>query len=885
MAHAFLWLVARIVPSSSRGRWLEEWRAEVAHGRRTMIFGSVPDAWAVRRHTRAAHQTHRGNGIFHGFPQDARYAARGLAGAPGFTFAVAASLAVGIAATSSAFGFLHSLTFRALPGAVEQDRLARVIVNRSCGWDGCWIASSTLEDYDILRTSLPTLEALSAKVHAQVAVRVDGQAHALAGELVSANYFAVLGVKPALGRGFAPEEDGRTGDIAAIISQSAWRRLFAADPNVSGRFIEVAGRQARIIGVAPARFGGSAKGNTAANAENGTEIWLPLALTPALVPAETASDRRVLLDAEYEIQYVGRLKPNATFEHAASDASVATARIRDAHAATHQTAWVQVDNRVARHLDEPVAALAGLMIVPMLVLGIACVNAANLLLARGTQRSRDVGVRLALGASRWRIVRQLLAESMLLSLLAGLAALPMMSWLLALAESGTGLAVALNGPSLIFTSCATVLCALGFGLAPAIRASSRTASLGSSKAGDHPPSRMRGRRAMVVVQVALSLGLLATGAQVIGAVRTLLSISGAADPDRLILASFDLDQLKMPATAGEDFYRQLVERVSTLPSVESVVLARRSALWTWGRGSGNSPIIAWGPDAGPKEGAHHLGGYVDGDLTRTVGLRLVSGRSFVPEDRTANPRAAIVSRAFAEKHFKGAAVGGRIRVSTERQRYPQSVEAVIVGVIEAAADVSYSKRPLPTVYVSRPLQYEPALTLYVRSRADLGRVAPELRGVVDQINARVPMMEVSTLTRLIERRHFEEQVMAGALTLLGAIALALATAGLYGLVSFMVTLRHRELGIRMALGASSSEILQLVLRQSLRLAFIGGILGGVAAFILGRLVHANIVGVPSVDLTLFLAAAAALGTAMILASLIPAFRASRVDPIMVLRQE
>jgi putative ABC transport system permease protein len=389
----------------------------------------------------------------------------------------------------------------------------------------------------------------------------------------------------------------------------------------------------------------------------------------------------------------------------------------------------------------------------------------------------------------------------------------------------------------------------------------------------------------VVVQVALSLGLLATGAQVIGAVRTLFSISGASDPDRLILASFDLDQLRMPAGAGEAFYRQLVERVATLPSVDSVVLTRRSALWTWGRGSGNSPIIAWGPDAGPKDGAHHLGGYVDGNLTRTVGLRLVAGRSFVPEDRTANPRAAIVSRAFADKHFKGTAVGGRIRVSPPGQRYPESVEAVIVGVIEAAADISYSKAPLPTVYVSRPLQYEPALTLYIRSRADLGRVAPELRSVVDQIDPRVPMMELSTLTRLMERRHFEEQLMASALTLLGAIALALATAGLYGLVSFMVTLRHRELGIRMALGASSSDILQLVLRQSLRLASVGGILGGFAALILGGLVHANIVGVPAIDVTLFLVAAAVLGTAMMLASFIPALRASRVNPITVLRQE
>ena len=885
MAHLFLWLVARIVPASSRGRWLEEWRAELRHGRWTMVFGALPDARVVRQNAKAQRATGRRTGTFHGFTQDVRYAARGLAGSRGFTFAVAASLAVGIAATSSAFAFLHALTFRTLPGVTDQDRLARVTVNRSCGWNGCWIDSTPLEDFDILRGSLPALEALSARVAAQVAVRIDGRAHALAGELVSTNYFDVLGVRPALGRAFAPHEDGRTGDIAAVISQSAWRRLFGADANVSGRFIEVAGRQARIIGVAPPRFGGSPKGNTAANTENGTEIWLPMALTPALVRPETASDPRVLLPAEYEITYVGRLKSGVTFEQASANAAVATARIKDAHPATHQTAWVQVDNGVTRQLGEPATLLATLMIVPMLVLAIACVNAANLLLARGTQRSRDVAVRLALGASRWRVIRHLMAESLLLAMLAGTLAIPVMIWMLSLVEAATGLPAILNVPALVFTSFATLLCAVAFGLGPAARAARTTVALGSSRAGDQPPGRMRGRRAMVVVQVALSLGLLATGSQVIGAVRTLFEINGASDPDRLILASFDLDGLNMDAANGEEFYRQLLERVSALPSVQDAVLARRSALWTWGRGSNNSPIIVWGPDAAPKDGKHHLGGYVAGDLPRTVGLRLLSGRGFRPEDASANPRAAIVSRAFADAHFKGAAVGGRIRVSTPKQQHAQSVEAVIVGVIEAAADVSYSKRPLQTVYVSRPLEYEPALTLYIRARQDLGRVAQDVRAVVQQIDSRVPVTELATLRTLTDRRHFEERVMAGGLTLLGAIALALATAGLYGLVSFIVTLRHRELGIRMALGASSSEILRLVLRQSMRLAFIGGVLGGVAALILGGLVHANIVGSPKVDLTLFLASAAVLTTAMVLASLIPALRASRVDPITALRQE
>ena len=878
-------LISLWVPRRVRGQWLEEWRAELAHGRWSMVAGALPDAWAVRKHAATTPMTGARTGLFHGFTQDVRYAARGLAGSRGFTFAVAASLAVGIAATSSAFAFLHALTFRTMPGVVDQDRLARITVNRSCGWDGCWIDSTPLEDLDILRGSLPSLEALSARVATQVAVRIDGRAHALAGELVTTNYFDVLGVRPAIGRAFAPTEDGRSGDIVAVISQSAWRRLFGGDASIAGRSIEVAGRQARIIGVAPTRFGGSPKGNTAANTENGIEIWLPIALTPALVRPETATDRRVLLAAEYEITYVGRLRPGATFEQARGDAAVATARIKDAHRATHQTAWVGVEDGVTRQLDEPAAALAGLMMVPMLVLGIACVNAANLLLARGTQRSRDVAVRLALGASRWRVVRQLMAESLLLAVLAGALAIPMMIWLLSLGEAATGLPATLNGPSLVFTSAATLFCALAFGLAPAVRAARRSVALGSSRSGDQSPGRMRGRRAMVVVQVALSLGLLATGSQVIGAVRTLFEITGASDPERLILASFDLDQLNMDAANGEAFYRQLLERVRMLPSVEDAMLARRSALWTWGRGSGNSPIIAWGPDAAPKDGRHHLGGYVAGDLPRTVGLRLLSGRGFRPEDASANPRAAIVSRAFADTHFKGGALGGRIRVSTPKQRHAQSVEAVIVGVIEAAADVSYTKRPLPTVYVSRPLEYEPALTLYVRGRHDFGRVAQDVRAAVQQIDPRVPVTEIATLRTLTDRRHFEERVMAGGLTLLGTIALALATAGLYGLVSFIVTLRHRELGIRMALGATSSEILRLVLGQSMRLAVVGGVLGGAAALILGGLVHANIVGVPRIDVTLFLGAAAILTSAMVLASFIPALRASRVDPITVLRQE
>jgi predicted permease len=512
-------------------------------------------------------------------------------------------------------------------------------------------------------------------------------------------------------------------------------------------------------------------------------------------------------------------------------------------------------------------------------------NAANLLLARGSERARDVAVRLALGASRWRVIRQVLVESLMLAILAGAVSIPVIQWLLTLGEAASGFPLELSTPALLFTMAASVVCAFGFGLAPAVRAARSRPGLGSSRPGDQPPGRMRARRVMVGVQVALSLGLLATGGQVLGAVQGLLERTGAAEPDRLVLASLDLNQLKFGRPAGEEFYRRLLERVSQIPGVRQAALARRSALWTWGRGSGASPIIAWGPDDTPKKGSLYLGGYASGDLTGTVGLRLVAGRGFRPEDATPQPTAAIVSRAFADAKLDGSAVGRTIRVAARNQGYAKSVEVRIVGVVEAAEDLSYTWRPQQTVYVASPLEYEPALTLYVRSRAELGHVAPALRAAVRDIDPRVPVMELETLATLTQRRTLEERVMAGGLTLLGSIALALATAGLYALVSFMVTLRRRELGVRIALGAAPGEILRLVLGQSMRLALVGAAFGAVAAIVLGAVVHASILGAPGVDATLLLAAAGTLTAAMACASAVPARRAARVDPITVLRQE
>jgi predicted permease len=880
-------LVSRLVPRRERPRWREEWLAELQHGRRRMILGALPDAWAMRRVAGVPAEAGRyRRRPFHALEQDLRYACRGLIARPGFTLSVILSLGIGIATTSAAFGFLHDVTFRsAIPGVTVQDALARVTVNRGCGWPGCWISSTNPDEIQVLAGSFRSFDGLAASASAPVAMLAHGEATAIRAGVVSSNYFDVLGIRPSLGRGFTPDEGALAQASVAVIGHTLWQRAFGADRNVLGSFIQVNGRPVQIVGVAPPSFGETPKGNMMPGGEYGIELWLPLPLAHEVLTPETLPGGRPLPTTEYEFTYVARLKHGVSIEDAQADATVATSRIKAFRGITGADNWVQVGSIRRNTTAEAARLLRNLMIAPMLVLAIACLNAANLLLARGSERARDIAVRLALGASRWRVVRQLLCESLLLALASGVVALPVISLLIALASEATNLPVTVNRPTLIFAGLASVLASIGFGLTPALQAVRTRIPLGSSRSCDHGPGRMRGRRFMVGLQVALSLGVLATGGQVIGATQKLLEHTGANDPASLVVASFDLAPLKLPEQAGEAFYDQLLARATQLPGVEGALLARRSAFWGWGLSVARSSIIAWGPADGPREGRLYRGGYVAGDMVRTMGLPLVSGRGFVAADPTPAPSAAIVSRAFADAKFSGAAVGRTIRVAARSQGYSKSVEVRIVGVVDAAEDRAYSRRPLPTVYVASPLEYEPALSLYVRAPGGLATVAQPLRALVREIDPRVPVAEIMTVASLTERRNFEERVMANGLTLIGAIALGLATAGLYALVTFMVTLRQRELGIRMALGAEPAGILRLVLSQSLRLAAFGGAFGALLAVALGAVAHASIVGTPRVHAGFLLVSASALAAAMLLASAIPARRAARVDPVTVLRQE
>ena len=563
VALTLLWLIARIVPSSLRGRWLEEWRAELAHGRWTMVLGAPADAWALRS---ASAGSGRGTCVspafplWHAFPQDLRYALRGLLAAPSFTVAAVASLSIGIAVNTAAFSVLNALAFRSFISVHDQESLVRVLLVREQG-----LLGATLDQYLELQgtTSVPAISALHETT---LAIGRVASPTTVPGAIVSANYFDVLGVRPAAGRFFAPEEDHNTGaNQVAVISYRLWQQAFGGDPSAIGKWIAVNGGQAVVIGVAPRHFAGVLAGSHA------TDLWITFAMSELALrdaagqPAHISRVGRPLW-----IDIIGRLAPGATAAQAQAEIAVRAADTSSA--APRSRAQVRILRRGAGPRFSALEML-GFMTVPFIVLAIACVNAANMMLARASRRATEWRVRLALGGTRWRVIRQILTEAMLVSLLAGGVGLTFSYWALQLQQRMIGVPLWIDRRILAFTIGSAVMTAVLFGIGPAIaatRAGMQHAPSGGSE-GIRPGQR-RLRAGLITVQAALSLALLISGAQL---ARTILlaNIFPVPDAGRLLVASFDLDKLRYTGQQATEFYDQLATGARRLPGVRATVIA------------------------------------------------------------------------------------------------------------------------------------------------------------------------------------------------------------------------------------------------------------------------------------------------------------------------
>ena len=893
----------------------EELRAFVEHDAESKIrSGMTPEearraalielggAEQVKEHVRDARAGARWEGIF----RDVRYGMRGLVRAPGFSLSVIGNLSLGLAAMIVAFAFINgALGPSSIPGIQAQERLVEIGLletNRI----GTRTAPTALTEYpDVVRVldeGMPSLEGLASFTESGVAVTLP-QPRSLRAAFVSPNYFDVLGVRPEIGRTFAPEE-GRAAAPVAIISRALWMREFGGDTGVIGRPIQVGGQQTLVIvGVAPQGFAGTTGPDV--------DLWLPIGFVNRVAvddPFGQPGDRL--------IRYVGRMRDGVRVGRVETELGVAAARLGIARSSAGIPQWgparlvasadgsveqvtVEVSGLSRRDVDQLALMVAVILPVPLLVLALACVNAANLLLVRASGRSREVAVRLTLGASRSRLVRQLVIESVVLAVGAAIVALPL-AWVGVQSIAAFVMrAMPLDGMVVAGALATAFLTALAFGVVPALHATRQhpSAALGTSPAGSGGTrGEARGRRVLVAGQVALSLGLLAAAFQLTSPLESLAEPPGT-DPDRMLLASFDLAQLRFSSGESDAFYAALLDRASKLPGAEAAGVSSHDFAKGW-----ISDQVRVDTGDGPRGPSGRPFGYLvtassaEGDFFKVLGLDLRQGRDFVAADRRDIPQVAIVTEHFAARAFDGAALGRSLRVSTSLIGEAEA-EVRIVGIVESPVErnidnVSGSSiiEPSPSgevaaIFFPSPLQDGTARTLSVRADGPAGRLAPSIREIVAQIDPRVPILEMATLDQRIPDITQIIRGLARAAAVLGIVALLLACVGLYGVTSYSVAMRTREIAVRMALGARADRVVAMVLRQALALVTIGAVFGGLMAIAAGVVIQANVFGVPGVNVVALGGSAALLAVAMLTASLLPAQRAARLDPMAVLRHE
>jgi putative ABC transport system permease protein len=808
-----------------------------------------------------------------GVLQDLRCACRALRHSQRFTLWVVGSLAIGMAVTIAAFAFLIALLIGPFPGVTEQNRLVRVSVIENCGGPDCWRRLSSPADLVNLREGLTGLQGLAGYTFGQMTVALP-EARSVRGALTTANYFAVLGARPALGRMIdGTDEDSRT--AVAVIAHRMWIRDFDADPSVIGRSIRVANEFVEIVGVAPEFFVGVDL--RPARGDRGPDVWLPMWLADRVLPLTIAEQRR----QQRDLNFVGRLRDGVEASQVQAEADVLARRLTASRIQGSRPGVAQVGRVWMNNPENWSLGVMLVMPVPILVLMLACVNAANLMLARGSQRRREIAIRLAIGAGRGRVMRQLLIESGILACLASIVAIPIASSGLQLASTPLNIPIAFNALVVTFAVATAIATTMTFGLMPAIRVSAQPPStvIGASSArSDAIPWQSRMRRGLVIAQVALSLGLLATGWQLVATVQS-QAVSSGTPADRLLIARFNLRPMEVAAGEAERFYRNLLDAASRLPGVEAAGVARHTSVWTFGQGSAPGSIVVWRPTDTPAEGRVTIGGYAGGELFQAVGVRVLAGRGFSNGDRQARPQVAMVNETFA-RSMGASALGSVLRVAPRGQGFVSSIEVRIVGVIDPVSEPRLTQdEPLASIYLPSPIEAEPALALYLRTRDRATMLAQPVRELVGQIDPFVPIVELGSLAEFNERSFGPQLWLARAAAFLGVIGLMLATAGLYGISSYVVAMRSREMAIRMAIGARPRRILAMVLGQSMRMAAIGLIVGGVTAAVVSRVIQAEYHGIQGIDGAAFGGATALFLAAMLLASAIPAVRASRLDPV------
>jgi putative ABC transport system permease protein len=804
---------------------------------------------------------------------DVRYAARLLARTPGVTAAIVASLALGIGANVTLFTWMEVVLWQPLPGVEDQGRLADVQVTDP--HEG--FLSLSAPDYRDLRDGAPRL-GLIAFDDQPVSLEAGEETTRAWGLLVSGNYFDALQVKPVLGRTFREDEDQVAGrDAVVVLSHAFWQRRFGGDPSVVGRTVKINTHPFTVIGVAPPGFGGS-------RLALAFDAFVPLAMQPLLMPGGDRLQER----GDHWLSAMACLPRGLGLRGAQAELSTVAARVARDHPKESAGLSLQLfplwnAPRGGARILTPV--LFVLSAVAGLVLLIACANIANLLLARATARRREVAVRLSLGASRARLVLQLLTESVLLALLGGAAAVLVAFWCAPLLRAfippndfPIQLAPRVSGPALAFAGGLSVLTGLLFGLAPALQAS-RPALAGvlRDEAGSVAGRRSRLRHGLVVAQVALSVVLLVAAGLLVRSLQKAQAFHPGFEAERVLLAGLDLFSNGYDEARGTAFQARLLERVQQLPGVTAASFGRRLPLGFGGSSSFRGLRIDGYTPAADEEAWSYVNQIGPGYF-RTLGVPMVEGREFEARDAADAERVIVVNQSMARKYWPGrSALGGRITLDERPHR--------VVGVARDFNFRRLGEEPAPFLYLALAQHYRPDAFLHVRTAGDPSLAAPAVRAAVHDLDAALPVFGMRTLRESTKPASFQQRLAGTLLGAFGALALVLAAVGLGGVLAYMVGQRTREIGVRMALGGDRRQVFALVMRQGLGLTALGLVLGLAAAAAATRPLRALLFGVSPGDPFTWLAVAGILGGAALLACALPARRAMRVDPLVALRHE
>jgi len=833
---------------------------------------------------------------------DIRYGLRILLRKPGLTFVAVLSLALGIGANTAIFSLLDAVLIKSLP-VHEPDKLVLFGNARSSGVTNDFPGESTdLFSYPFYRriqqrsdifSGVTGVESFDWPVHGFVnANGSTGDIERMQVQLVSGTYFTVLGVNAGLGRVLTDADDQNAGaHPVAVASYAWWQQRLGGDPSAIGKTITIDSTAYTIVGVAPKDFFGTTVGSA-------PDIWLPLAMEKQMPPFHFGIREK---DEVQSLYLVGRLKDGVTADQASAVVNLVFRQALEARAGAQPSAERVKDIQNAKVELTPASrglstlreqfslSLKVLMAVVGLVLLIASANVANLLLAHGAARSREFAVRMAVGAGRMRLLRQLLTESALLALAGGIAGIALSWWgsrLLLLMASGGPEALPVNvTPNLRvlgFTIGVSVLCALVFGTVPAFRASRTQPNsfLKSGKSTSISPLRNPLGKAFVVGQVALSLLLLVAAGLFVRTLINLQSIPSGFNEENVLLlqvdtsaTGYDGDNPQVPI-----LLRDVEEKARAIPGVQAAAFA----FTVFNQGFWTSPVYTrdWQPSEGQSNFARH--NIVGPDFFTAMGIPLVLGRSFGPQDTDKSQKVAIISESMVQKFFPNGSPLGK-HFGLKGQESSEQIE--VIGVVKDAKYGTLQEQFKPMAFYPHSQRPDVLGNLIVRFSGSSGAVVPQIRHTLKGVNRNLSIDDVVSLSDHIGRSLVQQKLVAKLATFFGLLALLLASIGLYGVMSYGVARRTNEIGIRMALGAQSRRVLWFVLREALILVLIGLVVGVLGSLALTRTARTLLYELkPNDPLTITLATLL-LAVVAVLAGYLPARRASRVDPMVALREE